>query len=263
VNNAGTTIYGRLDRVPVDDLRRLMDVNFWGVVYGSRAAVPLLAGRGGGALVNVGSVLSERAIPLQGMYCATKHAVKGFTDALRMEVEEAGLPVSVSLVKPASIATPFYDVARHYMDRRPRPVPPLYAPEVAAKAILACAVRPVRELYAGGAAKALASSEKLAPRLTDRVMERTLFRGQQDREPAADARGNLEHALDHSTERGRWAERGHVAEHSPYTAVTGGGGRRALAGFVAAAVGLAVGARVGGWLGADAEPPADADGDEA
>ncbi len=258
VNNAGTSIYGRLDRVPVDDLRRLMDVNFWGVVYGSRAAVPLLAERGAGALVNVGSVLSERAIPLQGMYCATKHAVKGFTSALRMEVEEAGLPVSVSLVKPASIATPFYDVARNYMDRRPRPVPPVYAPEVAARAILTCATRPTRELYAGGAAKALAASERLAPRLTDRAMERALFRLQRDDERPVRPRGNLDRALDHGAERGRWAERGHVAERSAYTAVTAGAagrGGRVLAGLVAAAVGLAVGLQVRA-----AEPPEGAPG---
>jgi short-subunit dehydrogenase len=251
VNNAGTSIYGRLDRVPVEDLRRLMDVNFWGVVYGSRAAVPLLAEGVGGALVNVGSVLSERAIPLQGMYCATKHAVKGFTDALRMEVEEADLPVSVSLVKPASIATPFYDVARNYMDRRPRPVPPVYAPEVAARAILACATRPTRELYAGGAAKALAASEKLAPRLTDKAMERTLFGMQRSDEPPADARGSLDDALDHSSERGRWAERGHVAEHSAYTAATSRGAGPLIAGLVAAGLGVALAARLRAGGGAD------------
>jgi short-subunit dehydrogenase len=257
VNNAGASIYGRLDAVPTDDLRRLMDVNFWGVVYGSRVAVPLLAARGG-ALVNVGSVLSERAIPLQGMYCATKHAVKGFTDALRMEVEEAELPVSVSLVKPASMATPFYDVARNYMDERPRPVPPLYAPEVAARAILACATRPIRELYAGGAAKALAATEKLAPRLTDRAMEHTLFTLQKSGEPPAQRRGNLDTALDHSAERGRWAERGHVAEHSPYTAITAmGPGRRLLAGAAAAALGLVLGVRLGGRFEGDVDPSGD------
>jgi short-subunit dehydrogenase len=253
VNNAGTSIYGRLDRVPIDDLRRLMDVNFWGVVYGSRVAVPLLAEQGGGVLVNVGSVLSERAIPLQGMYCATKHAVKGFTDALRMEVEAAGLPVSVSLVKPASIGTPFYDVAQNYMDRRPRPIPPVYAPEVAARAIVACATRRTREVYAGGAAKALAASGGLAPRLTDRVMERTLFRLQRsDDEPTA-ARSNLYRALDQGTERGRWAARGHVTEHSAYATVTSGRARWVLAGLVATAVGLAVGTRL---VGDSREPTA-------
>jgi short-subunit dehydrogenase len=249
VNNAGASIYGRIAEVPVDAMRRLMDVNFWGVVYGSRAAVPLLAEGGGGVLVNVGSVLSERAVPLQGMYCATKHAVKGFTDALRMEVEEAGLPVSVSLVKPASIATPFYDVARNYMDRRPRPVPPVYAPEVAARAILACATRPTRELYAGGAAKALAASEKVAPRLTDRVMERALFRLQRDdgaaqrraRQPRRRAR-----PLGGARPLGRARARG---GRSAYTAATAGGSGRMLAGLVAAGLGVALAAGLRGRTG--------------
>lgn len=204
VNNAGTSIYGTLEEIALDDLRRLMDVNFWGVVHGSRVAVPLLEARGGGALVNVGSVLSERAIPLQGMYCATKHAVLAFTDALRMELVHRRAPISVSLVKPASIDTPFYDTARNYMDRRPRPVPPVYAPEVAARAILECAVRPTRDVYAGGAAKVIAEAGWRAPRLTDRTMERVMFAGQQADEPPVNAHGSLHQPLDHAAERGRY-----------------------------------------------------------
>jgi NADP-dependent 3-hydroxy acid dehydrogenase YdfG len=91
VNNAGVSIYGRMTDVPDADHRRLVDTNFWGVVNGSRIAVEHLRHRGG-ALINIGSTLSDRAIPGQGMYCASKHAVKGFTDALRMELEEAGAP---------------------------------------------------------------------------------------------------------------------------------------------------------------------------
>jgi short-subunit dehydrogenase len=208
VNNAGATIYGTLDEVPLEDMRRLMDVNFWGVVHGSRAAVPLLEARGGGALVNVGSVLSERAIPLQGMYCATKHAVLAFTDALRMELARRRAPVSVSLVKPASIDTPFYDTARNYMDRRPRPVPPVYAPEVPARAILECAVRPTRDVYAGGAARVIAEAGRRAPALTDKAMERVLFGGQQADGPPVDAEGSLYGPLDRAAERGRYEREG-------------------------------------------------------
>ena len=208
VNNAGTSIYGLLEEVPLEELRRLMDVNFWGVVYGSRAAVPLLEARGGGALVNVGSVLSERAIPLQGMYCATKHAVLAFTDALRMELAHRKAPVSVSLVKPASIDTPFYDTARNHMPRRPRPVPPVYAPEVPARAILQCAERPTRDVYAGGAARVIAEAGRHAPGLTDRAMERVMFEGQQADEPPVDAAGSLYAPLDHAAERGRYERRG-------------------------------------------------------
>lgn len=235
VNNAGTSIYGTLEEVSLADLRRLMDVNFWGTVYGSRAAVPLLEAGAGGALVNVGSVLSERAIPLQGMYCATKHAVKAFTDALRMELAHRGAPVAVSLVKPASIDTPFYDVARNYMPRRPRPVPPLYAPEVPARAILACATRPTRELYAGGAAVAIGASEEWAPGLTDRAMERVMFDAQQSEEAPAHARGNLDAPLDAGAERGRYD--GPVFEHSAYTAAAARAPRGGAAVLLATALG--------------------------
>ena len=108
VNNAGVAVYGRLTQVHLEDMRRQFDVNYWGQVYGSLAAVPLLA-RQGGTLINVASALADRAIPLQGNYCAAKHALKAFTDALRMELEEEGSPISVTLVKPGSIDTPLFD----------------------------------------------------------------------------------------------------------------------------------------------------------
>ena len=104
----------------------------------------------GGALINVGSALSDRAIPLQGNYCAAKHALKAFTDALRMELEEEGVPIAVTLVKPASIDTPFFEKARTYLGVEPQPVPPVYAPEVVSEVILHAAQHPLRELIAGG-----------------------------------------------------------------------------------------------------------------
>ena len=100
VNNAGVSIYGKIEDVTVEDHRKLFDTNYWGVVYGSLAAAKHLKGRGG-ALINVGSVLSDRAVPIQGTYCASKHAVKGFTDAFRMELEHDGAPISVTLIKPS------------------------------------------------------------------------------------------------------------------------------------------------------------------
>ena len=135
VNNAAVSMYGRIMDVSTDDLRRQMDVNYWGQVYGSRTAVQHLR-RSGGALINVGSALSDRAIPLQGGYCAAKHALKAFTDALRMELEAEGLPIAVTLVKPASIDTPFFEKARTYLGVEPQPVPPVYAPEVVSDVIL-------------------------------------------------------------------------------------------------------------------------------
>src|SRR5688572_14239197 len=111
VNNAAVSMYGRIMDLSTEDMRRQMDVNYWGQVYGSRVAVRHMRNHGG-ALVNVASALADRAIPLQGNYCAAKHALKAFTDALRMELEEEGVPISVTLVKPGSIDTPLFDKAR-------------------------------------------------------------------------------------------------------------------------------------------------------
>src|SRR5207237_3691332 len=139
--NAGVSVYGKLMDVPLADLRQLFETNFWGVVYGSRVACEYLRMRGG-ALINIGSTLSDRAIALQGIYSASKHAVKGFTDALRMELEEQGAPVSVTLIQPTSINTPFPRHAKNYMEAEATLPPPVYAPDVVADAILHCAENP-------------------------------------------------------------------------------------------------------------------------
>jgi NAD(P)-dependent dehydrogenase (short-subunit alcohol dehydrogenase family) len=215
VNNAAVSIYGRIMELSIDEMRRQFDVNFWGSVYGSRAAVPHLR-RNGGALINVGSAVSDRAIPLQGNYCAAKHALKGFTDALRMELEEEGLPISVTLIKPSSIDTPFFDKARTYLGVEPQPAPPVYAPELVAKAILTCAQRPVRDMIVGGTGKLLSVST-LMPRLTDAYMERNLFDSQKTDRPANSRPDNLfEPVEDDGGERGRnW--RGRTLRRSIYT----------------------------------------------
>jgi short-subunit dehydrogenase len=182
VNNAATSVYGRLQDVPVEDSRRLFETNFWGVVYGSLVAARNLA-VSGGALINVGSTLSDRAIPLQGMYCASKHAVKGFTDALRIELEADGAPVSVTLVKPAAIDTPYKEHARNYLDVEPENPPPVYAPETVAETILYCAENPVRDVFVGAAAKAHEVMGKYAPRTFDRVMGSTMMGQTRSGEP--------------------------------------------------------------------------------
>jgi short-subunit dehydrogenase len=217
VNNAAVAIYGRLDEIQLEDKRRLFDVNFWGVVHGCRAALPHLREHGG-AIINVGSVLSDRAIPLQGAYVAAKHAVKGYTDTLRMELEEEGAPISVTLVKPASIDTPFFEHARNYMDAPPKPAPPVYAPEVVAKVILDAAERPVRDVFAGGAGKMMSAMEHYAPRVADKLFEKTGFESQKyrDRPASTRRRDNLYEPLDEDGgERGAYD--GHVMESSAYS----------------------------------------------
>lgn len=215
VNNAAVSMYGRLTELSIDDMRRQMDVNYWGQVYGARAAVRHMRRRGG-AIINVGSALSDRAIPLQGGYCAAKHALKAFTDTLRMEVEEAGLPIAVTLVKPASIDTPFFEKARTSLGVEPQPVPPVYAPEVVSEVILHAAERPLRELIAGGSGVKL-SAARFAPRLADAYMKRWTFASQRTDIPVAGRPDNLYApvAAD-GGERGRnW--HGHTRATSVYT----------------------------------------------
>ena len=154
INNAGVSIYGEISEVRIEDARRLFDTNYWGVVNGSLVAVEHLE-TFGGTLINVGSVLSETAYPLQGHYAASKHAVKGFTDTLRIELEKKGAPIIVTLIQPAAIDTPYPEHARNYLPSDPKQEAPVYKPEVVADAILACAEKPHRNLRVGGVSKAL------------------------------------------------------------------------------------------------------------
>jgi NAD(P)-dependent dehydrogenase (short-subunit alcohol dehydrogenase family) len=203
VNNAGVSLYGRIMELSHEEMRRQFDVNYWGQVYGCRTAVPHLRDEGG-AIINVGSALSDRAIPLQGNYCAAKHALRAFTETLRMELEAEGAPVAVTLVKPASIDTPFFEKARTYLEFEPQPVPPVYAPEIVADAILHCATHPMRDVFVGGAARAIGAAN-IVPRLADLYMERTMFEAQRTDIPVTPARpDNLFEPVEHDGgERGR------------------------------------------------------------
>ena len=213
VNNAGASLYGRLTEVPIEDERRVFETNYWGTVHGCRTAVARMRFRGG-TIINVGSVVSDRAIPLQGAYSASKHAVKAYTDVLRMELERDEVPVAVTLVKPTSIDTPFFEHARSYMAEEPAPAPPVYAPEAVARAICACAERPVRSITVGGGGRLLTMMGVVAPRLSDLYMERTLFEGQMEGRPN-DARDALHAPGDGGRESGGYE--GHVMRSSAYT----------------------------------------------
>lgn len=215
VNNAGVSIYGRLQEVPLDDARRLFETNYWGVVNGSLVAVPHLR-ENGGALINVGSVLSERAFPVQGHYSASKHAVQGFTEALRTELEEEAAPVSVTLVKPSSIDTPYTRHARNLMEEEPSVPAPVYAPRVVARTILRCAERPVRDITVGMGGKVLTAMGKAAPRLTDRAVEATMFE-QQKRDRSARGRRDTLYRPRKGDVEERGGYPGHVARTSAYT----------------------------------------------
>lgn len=169
VSNAGVSIYGSLDGPSSAEYRRLFDTNFWGAVFGALKAREHLE-QHGGAIIVIGSAVSDFSIPIQGMYSASKHAVKGFVDALRLETDKRRSPVSITLIKPASINTPLPDHAANYMDREPRLPPPVYEPEAVASAILYAAEHPSREISIGVSAKVGALGRHLLPRLADRIL---------------------------------------------------------------------------------------------
>ncbi|MEO8880882.1 MAG: SDR family oxidoreductase [Gemmatimonadaceae bacterium] len=217
VNNAGVSIYGLLEEVSIADARRLFDTNYWGMVQGSLIALQHLK-TNGGALINVGSELSETVIPLQGHYNASKHALKGFTDTLRIELEKANAPVSVTLVEPSAIDTPYPEHAKNYMDVEPTHQPPVYAPEIVANAILHCASHQHRTVRVGAGAKAFTLIEKVIPALGDRIKVASTFEGSRTDEPARDADTLFGARPGDPRVRGRY--KGHVMKQSWSTAAT-------------------------------------------
>jgi short-subunit dehydrogenase len=184
VNDAGVSIYGRLDEVSDEDNERLFSTNFWGVVYGSLVALPHLRANGG-ALINIGSEASEAAIPLQGMYSASKHAVKGFTDSLRLELEADKAPVSVTLIQPTAVDTPYPEHAGNYLDQEPKLPTPMIEPEKVAAAILEAAASPARDVKVGAMATLNTAMAKLMPWLGDMVAKMQIGRQQRSEAPHA------------------------------------------------------------------------------
>ncbi|MFL5338952.1 MAG: SDR family oxidoreductase [Gemmataceae bacterium] len=190
VNNAGLGMYGRLDQVGDADNRRLFDINFWGVVSGSLVALPHLK-QNGGALINIGSEVSDAYMPLLGMYSATKHAVKGFTDALRVEVEELDkAPVSITLIQPTATNTPFPQHARNCMDKEAKLPTPMIDPRKVAEAILDAAARPTRDRKVGALSKVNTLVAKIAPSLGNKMSAKQAKRLHRD-EPAQNPEGAL------------------------------------------------------------------------
>lgn len=170
VNDAGVGLYGELTETPAADHERLFRTNYFGVVNGSLEAVKHFKARGGpGVLINVGSVVSDIATPMLGAYSASKHAVKGFTDGLRIELGREKAPIAVTLIKPSSIATPFADHAKNFMDKAPSVPPPVYAAEVVADAILHAAQHPVRAMTVGAGGRQMVLMGAMAPTLADKL----------------------------------------------------------------------------------------------
>ena len=192
VNNAAVSEYATIEQIPAADVERILQVNLLGTIYGVKAALPHMKRQGEGTIINVGSVLSERAVPLQGIYVESKHAIKGLTEALRMELDHEKSGIQVTLIKPATINTPYYTSAPSRTGVRPGLVPPIYEPGVVAEAILFAAEHPRRDLFAGGMGKMMALLENISPKLMDWYMLQNgrLFEQQKSDQPD-DGRSNL------------------------------------------------------------------------
>ena len=236
VNAAMATVFGPADKISAAEYKRVTEVTYLGFVHGTLAALRHMQARDHGTIVQVGSALSYRAIPLQSAYCAAKFAIRGFTDSLRCELIHARSRVRLTMVQLPGHNTPQFDWSRNKMDKRPQPVPPIHTPEVAARAILRAAREAPRELWLGRASFQAILGNMFMPGLLDRMMARQAWGGQLTDEPANTAQpDNLFEQVDglHRI-NGRFADRAqdHAVGLSSETV-----GKLAVAGLAAVTVG--------------------------
>ncbi|MFN2589402.1 MAG: SDR family oxidoreductase [Actinomycetota bacterium] len=182
INNAMTTVFAEVKDVSSEEFRRTMDVNYMGMVNGTLAALRRMLPRDRGAIVQVGSALAYRSIPLQAAYCASKHAVQGFTKSLRCELLHNGSGVRLSIVHLPGLNTPQFDHSRSRMPKRAQPVPPIYQPEVAAEGVYWAAHHRRPEVWVGGTTVATILANRVIPRVLDHYLARTNYRAQQSDE---------------------------------------------------------------------------------
>lgn len=173
VNGAAVSVWGRVEDITVEEFDRVMRVDFLGQVHGTKSALPALRRAGGGVVIGISSVEGVRAVPLHGPYVASKMALRGFYDCLRMELQAECAPIAVTTVLPASIDTPFFEHARSKLDgHMPKPPPPVYSADVVAAAIVRAAQHPTREVPVGGSAVGFYLGQRLNPALTDVLLGR-------------------------------------------------------------------------------------------
>jgi MYXO-CTERM domain-containing protein len=193
VNNAMVTVFSDVARLQPDELRRVTEVTYHGAVWGTMAALRQMTRQGRGTIVQVGSALAYRSIPLQAAYCAAKSALRGFTDSLRSELIHERSRIHVTIVHLPAINTPQFDVARGHLAGRPRPLGAIYQPEIAARAIVWASENRRRELWVGLPTEQAILGTRLAPGLLDRILARLGY-GQQSALPPA-AQDNLYNPL--------------------------------------------------------------------
>jgi len=247
VNNAMVTVYAPIAELTAEEVRRVTDVTFLGYVYGTMAALKHMRVRNSGTIVQVGSALAYRGIPLQSVYCAAKHAVRGFTESLRCELIEEACRIGVTEVHLPAINTPQFDWARTRDGRKPRPVPPVFEPEEAAAAILHAAGHPgTREYWLGHSTAKVILGNMLAPSYLDRFLARNAFDAQWTNEPGhPHSRDNLI-----EPERGLHRARGSFGHEAKAGAlVLPGDATRAAALVLACGLSAGIGFALTGLLG--------------
>src|SRR5215208_2122203 len=183
VNNAMTTVFAPFMEIEPDEFRRVTEVTYLGIVWGTRAALRRMKPRDRGSIVMVGSALAYRGIPLQSAYCGSKHAIKGFFESVRSELLHDGSEVRLSIVELPAVNTPQFDHCRTRMPKQPQPMPPIYQPEVAADAIAWTARSGEREVYVGAPTWKTILGERIAPGMGDRYLAKNAFASQQGDEP--------------------------------------------------------------------------------
>ncbi|HVM28038.1 MAG TPA: SDR family oxidoreductase [Mycobacteriales bacterium] len=189
VNNAFTGAISFFDEITPEEFERITAVTYFGYVNGTRAALHRMTPRNRGTIIQVGSALAHRGIPLQSPYCGAKHAIKGFTESVRVEVMHKGIAVDVCIVDMPAVNTPQFDWVLHRgIDHHPMPVPPIYQPEVAGRAVAHVAEHPRRTMWVGLPTALTVLGNRVAPALLDRFLARTNVEGQQspDHDPPAD-----------------------------------------------------------------------------
>jgi NAD(P)-dependent dehydrogenase (short-subunit alcohol dehydrogenase family) len=185
VNVAFTSVFAPFTEIRPEEFRRVTEVSYLGYVYGTRAALDRMLARDCGTIVQVGSTLAYRGIPLQAAYCGAKHAIQGFTEAVRCELLHQGSRVRITMVQLPAVNTPQFDWVLNRLPNRPRPVAPVYQPEVAARAVLYAADHPRRrEYWVGSSTVGTLVANRLVPGLLDRYLARTGYEAQQTDQPA-------------------------------------------------------------------------------
>jgi NAD(P)-dependent dehydrogenase (short-subunit alcohol dehydrogenase family) len=183
VNNAMVSVLSPIKEMTPEEFRRVTEVTYLGYVWGTQAALRRMLPRDDGTIIQIGSALAYRSIPLQSAYCAAKAAIRGFTDSLRTELLHDGSNVRVSMLQLPAVNTPQFEVVRTRMPRHPRPVPPTFAPEMIADSVVWAAERAPREMVIGASALQAILGQKLAPGLVDRYLAKTGYDAQQTDQP--------------------------------------------------------------------------------